>query len=179
MTTILHTCDAPGGLRAAWRLTAAIAIVFAACGESDSGDPQEPAEEASPELVRVDAWSASPESPECTPAIEEGVLELETSRCDPFVVQQPLQRAIAAGDTLRLLGSHSTLVADTPGEGRLTIRVDGTDLLTYTTPIPANGAFLILEATSPIAAPIGATLQAEVVNHGANSWRVQQISVGR
>ncbi len=106
------------------------------------------------------------------PRVEDGTLELETNDCVLFWVGVPLRAPVRAGEPLRLVRTHSALVARTPGDAHLRVDLDGDVLLDRAVPIPSPDAIDLDTVTPARDHAAGALLRVHLHNHGANNWRV-------
>jgi hypothetical protein len=102
----------------------------------------------------------------------EGV-EIDTGACNYLALHQPLPRALAAGEPLRISAWWQNLIATAPAEGHLAVAVDGVVLWEERVAIPGPADARDLVLTAPEDAPAGAPITLHLHNHGANTWRFQ------
>lgn len=172
-----------------------LAAALLACGDGDN-DGAPPINECAvahdgtaAEILGFSSWEVLAESEDpwlamrdatdgCSnpaPRVEEGTLEFDTKLCGSFSVRAPLLAGLRPGDVVTLVGSHSTLLSDVPAVGHLEVRVDDAPLFAYEARIPGPASIITLDATVTQCAPAGSNLLIHVRNHGANSWRINQI----
>jgi hypothetical protein len=111
-----------------------------------------------------------------TPRVEDGTLELETGDCVFHWTGIPLLDALAAGEAITLVTTHSALAARTPGEAHLRIDLDDETLVDRRIPIPSADAIDIATVTIKEPHGTGARLRVHLHNHGANNWRVVSLT---
>jgi hypothetical protein len=124
------------------------------------------------QLAAMAAEQWGPFSP-CTsevPTLEENLIEFNTTGCAAYSSHAPLPVAIPAGSVIELVISHSTLFAPTSAEGRMLVRWEGQDLITWTRSIPGPTDIATTYWRTERAWEAGAMLGVHVSNHGANSW---------
>ncbi|MEZ4382170.1 MAG: hypothetical protein R3A79_12540 [Nannocystaceae bacterium] len=101
---------------------------------------------------------------------DEGV-EIDTGACDYLALRQPLPRALAAGEPLRISAWWQNLIASEPAEGHIAVAVDGVVIWEERVAIPGPADARDLVVTAPEDAPAGAPITLHLHNHGANTWR--------
>ena len=183
------------GTKASRALRTAIAfgaVAVFACTSSTGGDATPPSADASrpagnwldiPNHRILDA-ATDPDSAHravgCalgTPRVEDETLEFTTNDCVLFWVGVPLRSSVNAGEPLRLVTTHSALVARAPAEAHLRIDLEDEVLVNRTVPIPSSDAIDIATVTPTRDHAAGALLRVHLHNHGENGWRV--VSLGR
>ena len=108
--------------------------------------------------------------------IEAGVFEVETDICTYATFTQPLLRDVPSGEELRVTLWHLGLFADPPAEGHVLLAVNDLVLFEIRPSIPASA-----EIWDEIVVPDDNLLQGEPLlfhlhNHGANSWRLGDVT---
>jgi len=112
-----------------------------------------------------------------TPRVEDETLEFTTNDCVLFWVGVPLLSSVAAGESLRLVTTHSALVARAPAEAHLRVDLEDEVLVNRMVPIPSTDAIDIETVTPKRAHAAGTLLRVHLHNHGENGWRL--VSLGR
>lgn len=186
-------------LRLTWATLALCGALFSVhCG--DPGDVTEvsPATESDTtgppqELVSPDAWIQLSDDDDPFAALrapdaqcgagalteELGGVEVDTSVCNHLSVAQPLLVDVAQGDTLRVVGWHSTLIypGRDPVEGHITLAVGDQVVWQEVAPIPGPAAAYDATFESPVSAPAGSPVVFHVRNHGNNTWNLLTFTV--
>jgi hypothetical protein len=108
----------------------------------------------------------------------ERVLGVETAFCNYLTAHQPAQRAVAAGEVLKVRLWHFELSADEPAEAHAVLQVDGLSVLDERIPIPSPGGLVVRQLRVERAIAKGAPLYFHLHNHGANSWALVEVSAG-
>jgi hypothetical protein len=108
----------------------------------------------------------------------EPVFSVNTGECDYVTVSQPIERAVAAGETIRVRLWHFELSAPDPAEAHAALLVDGLAALDERIPIPQPGGLISRELRLTRAVPAGALVHFHLHNHGANSWSLVEVSAG-
>lgn len=159
-----------------------VALLLAAC----SAEPPETSIDST-DLVEAAAWAPvlpddspfaamAPPDATCAPgsvAVEEGLLEIQTTDCDAVTLEQPLRLDVPAEAELTWLFWHLALRSDEPEVvGDVRLAVDGEVLWSLTVPIPADATTYDEVLVAPRALAAGAPVHLHLQNHGANSWRV-------
>ena len=108
--------------------------------------------------------------------IEAGVFEVETDICTYATFAQPLLRDIPAGEELRITLWHLGLFADPPAEGHVVLAVNDQQLFEVRPSIPATAEIWDELVTLDNDLWRGETLLFHIHNHGANSWRLGEVS---
>ncbi|MCA9663459.1 MAG: hypothetical protein KC486_34330 [Myxococcales bacterium] len=107
----------------------------------------------------------------------EGV-EIDTGACNYLALSQPLPRALAAGEPLRISAWWQNLIATAPAEGHIAVAVDGVVVWEERVAIPGPADARDLIFAAPEGAPAGAPITLHLHNHGANTWRFQGLFAG-
>lgn len=171
----------------AWLL--ACSALALGCEGPPPDDDQEP---TTIPLVTAEAWQAAP--PEADPVdtnpgpdaimcleldwqVELGGLEIETTRCNYAVLQQPLLADIDVGARLRVLVWWHSLISVEPTEGHLAVAVGDQVIWEERIDIPGPADVRQLELSSPIAATAGTIVTLHLHNHGANTWNVNELAL--
>jgi hypothetical protein len=94
-------------------------------------------------------------------------------------VKQPTQRELAAGDLLKVRLWHFALSAPEPAEAHAALLVAGLRVLDERIAIPQPGALIVRQVRVERDVPAGALVYFHLHNHGANSWALVEVSVGR
>lgn len=143
-------------------------------------------------LVLAEDWQPAPAStdpmaehagPDAIPCgegdwhAELGGLEVETTRCNYAVVEQPLRADLAEGDELRVRVWWAALVSPEPVEGHLALLVDGELVWEQHVAIPGPAAAHDVTLASPVSAPAGATVTFHLHNHGSNTWNLNEFAL--
>lgn len=186
-----------GRLGAGWPavLCAGLVTIAAACGGPETGEGRSPEPPAAGEFDLIDTrgWVAlsadedpwrnvRPDPLECprhTPHEEEGLLEFDTKICPHFAVERPLMADVYVGDRIRLVGSHSVLVATGNATGHLEVRIGDTVLFDFETAIPGPANVLVFDTVATADAGAGEMVRVHVRNHGANAWRINTLRATR
>lgn len=108
---------------------------------------------------------------------ELGGLEIETTRCNYAVLEQPLLADLAAGDALRVRVWWQALVSPEPVEGHLALLVDGAPVWEQHVAIPGPAAAHEITLASPVSAPAGTTVTFHLHNHGSNTWNLNEFAL--
>jgi hypothetical protein len=172
--------------------TAALLLTFAtACDPADPIDTSTPPLYAEPRpLVYAQDWTTTapaedpltehrPAETFCPPsawAEEFGTLEVSTTTCNYFSVEQPLAEPIEIGDELRVQVWWQSLIATQPATGHLALLIDGTLVWEVHVEIPGASDARSIRFASPVAAEPGATVTFHLHNHGANSWTLAEFA---
>lgn len=109
---------------------------------------------------------------------DEPVFSVDTGLCNYVTVSQPLLRAVAEGETLKVRLWHFELNAPMPAEAHAAVMVDGVSALDERIAIPSAGGLLTRELRATRALPAGAPVLFHLHNHGANSWALVEVSAG-
>jgi hypothetical protein len=119
-----------------------------------------------------------PEGVSVTALAGELSYDIETGTCNYITAVQSTQRAVTAGELLKLRVWHFELTAPAPAEAHVVVMVDGVFLLDTRVAIPAPGGLIKseLRIDRPIAA--GAPIYFHLHNHGQNSWALVEVSAG-
>ena len=145
------------------------------------------------DLVRGEAWSLAPPSDDpyqerrgerevCRASDfgeEYSGVEISTVYCDYMTVTQPLLTDISAGDRLEVIVWHSPLLSDAPSSGALAITLGAAELWSTPLTIPADARSWTLTLSAPIDLVAGDPVYFHVRNHGANTYTLLSIRLGR
>jgi hypothetical protein len=104
-------------------------------------------------------------------------LEIETTRCNYAVLEQPLLEDLARGDTLRVRVWWQTLASPAPVEGHLALLVGGAPVWEERVAIPGPAAAREVTLASPVSAPAGTTVTFHLHNHGSNTWNLNELAL--
>lgn len=108
---------------------------------------------------------------------EDKILEVDTSICNFITLEQPLARALRAGDILEWSMWHLTLVFTEPAEAYVALTIGDHLIWEQTMPIPSPAAAYSRELDVPADIPQGAPIRIHLHNHGNNSWRFHRLAV--
>lgn len=154
-------------------ISAVISSLFTVCGLAACG-PDEPVDLIDPALWALVSPDPLDPSVQCGAdglLFEEGLVEIDTTRCGHVTVSQPSLDRVRKGDDLDLFAFHSALSAPEPAVGRMTLWIDEVLVWQVTPDIPSAEGVYIETVQAPARAPKGSTVQLHVSNHGGNSWR--------
>lgn len=131
-----------------------------------------------------DPFSDRPDAVECTDAATsagqlggELVFDVETGLCNYLTVEQPSQKAVSQGQTLKVRLWHFELTADEPAEAHAAVSIDAVPLLDERIAIPQPGELLVREVVAPRDFEAGVPIHFHLHNHGQNSWALVEVSV--
>jgi hypothetical protein len=175
--------------------TAALVLTLAtACDDGDADEPGDaPVSQLYAEprpLVHAQDWTAT--APEDDPLAEHrpaeticptsawadefGTLEVSTSACNYFSVEQALAEPLEIGDELRVQVWWQSLIAIPPAIGHLALLIDGELVWEAHVEIPGASDARSIRFASPVAAEPGATVTFHLHNHGANTWTLAEFA---
>jgi hypothetical protein len=173
----------------------AVAIVVTAC----SVEPAPPRDERVALLdfaaMKVVPFDEDPFAAELSSAVtcaaaavttDEGMLEISTNACNHVTLRGVLLDEMREGETLRLLFWHLYLYAgvdavtgeDVVTTGHAELRIGGTTWWKAEPAIPGKEAIYKPTWTVDKAVPAGTEVIVHVHNHGANSWRLIDLTTG-
>lgn len=109
--------------------------------------------------------------------IEDATLEFDTNDCVLFWVGVPLVAPVRAGEPLRLVTTHGSLVARVPALAHLRIDLEDEVLVDRTVPIPSTDSIDLENVTPTQPHAAGSLVRVHLHNHGQNTWRL--VSLGR
>jgi hypothetical protein len=158
-----------------------VVLMFSACA---------PTVEAGP-IVTPEAWqrAADDDDPfmEHRPAtygcadggwgVEDGELEIDTGACAYLSIEQPVLLDVPAGATIGVRLFHQPLHADDDAVGHAALAVDGVVLWERSVRIPGPANAYDDEVMAPRAIVAGERVVFHLHNHGANTWRLGDVSV--
>jgi len=141
-------------------------------------------------LVDPNAWrradltydpfpSHQPETIVCDPLgthETDGAFEVDTSYCNYALLTQELSTDLPAGASMEVLLSHGPLVWTEPTEGHIALALDGQVVWERTVSIPADAWIYQDVVTLKHVATAGSTWTLHCHNHGANSWRLYDVT---
>lgn len=104
-------------------------------------------------------------------------LEIETTRCNYAVLQQPLLADLEQGSRLRVRVWWQTLVSPEPVDGHLAIFVDDQLVWEDHVAIPGPADAREIELASPVSAAAGTTVAFHLHNHGSNTWNLNELAL--
>jgi hypothetical protein len=104
-------------------------------------------------------------------------LEIETTRCNYAVLQQPLRADLDQGDELRVRAWWQALVSPEPVEGHLALFVGDALVWEEHVAIPGPAAASDVELASPVSAAAGTTVTFHLHNHGSNTWNLNEFAL--
>lgn len=121
----------------------------------------------------------------CTPAAamaevlaDERAYGVDTGACNYLTAEQPVQRAIAAGETIKVRLWHFALSASEPAQAHAAVWVDGIPVLDERVDIPGPGGLLVREHKLARGVALDAPVHFHLHNHGENSWALVEVSAG-
>ncbi|KIG19038.1 hypothetical protein DB30_05942 [Enhygromyxa salina] len=109
-------------------------------------------------------------------AEEFGTLEVSTSGCNYFSVEQPLAEPLEIGDELRVRVWWQSLISHEPATGHLALLINGALVWETHVEIPGASDARSIRFASPVAAEPGATVTFHLHNHGANTWTLAEFA---
>jgi hypothetical protein len=118
---------------------------------------------------------------DCSPVgwqAESGFFEIESDLCSRATWEQPLLAELRAGDELGFLFWHLDLWADPPYRASVELTIDGAVLWRYEVPVPSAENVEEVVQTVPEDVDAGAPVRLHLDNHGVNSWRLGDLSLG-
>lgn len=89
----------------------------------------------------------------------------------------PLVAPVRAGEPLRLVTTHGSLVARVPALAHLRIDLEDEVLVDRTVPIPSTDSIDLENVTPTQPHAAGSLVRVHLHNHGQNTWRL--VSLGR
>ena len=123
--------------------------------------------------------SHQPETIVCDPLgthEADGAFEVDTSYCNYALLTQELATDLPAGATLEVLLSHGPLVWTEPAEGHIALALDGIVVWERTISIPSDAWIYQDSVLLKQGAAAGSTWALHCHNHGANSWRLYDVT---
>ncbi|MCO4761347.1 MAG: hypothetical protein KC502_07575 [Myxococcales bacterium] len=110
--------------------------------------------------------------------VEDAMLEMDTGICNFISAETQLTGDVAQGERVTIVLWHLALYADPPAQGVLIIRIGGQEVWRLDVDIPHLEQVYKPEFPAPKSWPKGTMVQVHVHNHGANTWKVYQITAG-
>jgi len=184
LTLLLVACDDDSGQMTA-RDAAAAAAVDAATDDATDLDWSA--------LVAAGAWTDAPpqddplsghqpDAIECDIAgwfVENGELEVNTSRCNYLALTQPSLTAVEPGDVINLQLRHFDLTAPEPASAHVALLFGDDVVWELDVPIPGAAQVLDVEWTAQGALPEGSPVGLHLHNHGQNTWTLAHVRTRR
>jgi len=112
-------------------------------------------------------------------AVERGMLEIDTGRCNYLWLSQPAQRAVRAGDRFRLRILHFDLTAAEPARAHLALVFGDEVIAEREVDIPQAAQAVELTGTLDRALARGDRVGLHLHNHGQNTWLLADVQVRR
>lgn len=177
-----------GGLSRCVTLWAIQAVAWTSACSSDDQLRQSPVE-----VIRTNTWSPlatdddpfALEFPEAVTAcsssgidLTEGLLDVDTGVCGFVSAKNSLVADIRAGETVRLTFWHLSLTAAEPAVGQMRLRVADDTLFSVDVDIPSKEELYQLSTVATKDYPVGSQVFVHIHNHGANTWKVYQMTSG-
>ena len=103
---------------------------------------------------------------------------VDTGACNYLTVVQPVLRALAAGETIKVRLWHFALNASEPAQAHAALWVDGIPILDEQIDIPGPGGLLLSEHELARGVALAAPVHFHLHNHGDNSWALVEVSAG-
>lgn len=141
-------------------------------------------------LVAADAWTRAaasddpfvaerPEPVSCDLGfgLETGSFEVDTELCLYGAFEQPSRVDVHEGDTFELLLLHDLLYATDPAVAHLAIAMDGELEWETEIPIPSEAGIVRPTWTAERDLPAGTMVHFHVHNHGANNYRLWELTI--
>jgi hypothetical protein len=104
-------------------------------------------------------------------------LEIETTRCNYAVVQQPLRGDLVQGDELRVRVWWQTLASPEPVDAHLALFVGEALVWETQVAVPGPAAVHDLLLDSPVSAAAGTKVTFHLHNHGSNTWNLNEFAL--
>ena len=160
----------------------ALLALLAAC-------PGEEGPLAMPELWKAvdavdDPFSDRPAEVDC-PASGWGLeasplsVEVDTERCTYLTATQPTGVDLEPGDIVHVDFGHTDLDAEEPAQGHAVVRIGELVVLERVVGIPATEDRWVEDVVIDADVPAGTPAWLHVHNHGANTWNLYDLGVGR
>ena len=108
----------------------------------------------------------------------EPVFSVDTGRCNYITARQPALRAVDEGETLVARIWHFALNAGESARAHVALRINESDVLDESVPIPSEGGLIAVEVEAKEAYPEGTPVFFHLHNHGDNSWSLVELSAG-
>lgn len=169
-----------------------VALLVTLAGCDDGADAQPPAWQGEVTLAPIDGWApltadddpfadrpAEVECPDYGAQTEDGIFEVETDVCRYGSFAQPLPVALRPGDVVEATVWHLQLWAPERAQGHVALQLGDRLLWEERPTIPGNEAVYLVEVPVEQDWPAGTPLVFHVHNHGANSWRVLDVTARR
>ncbi len=170
-------------------------MVLGACSDEPDSDPPRTgritltsATAWQPVEAAADRWRTQPDDAvalsapsTCAAAAlvtESEILEINTGVCNWVTLRQPLLEEIRAGETVRLLFWHLYLTSSPPAQGAAELRIDGEPFWRIDVAIPHPETVYKPKWIAARRFAKGAIVELHVHNHGANSWRLLDLTTG-
>ncbi len=141
-------------------------------------------------LVMAEAWvrataeddplrAERPEDVQCDLGwgVETGAFEVDTELCLYGAFTQPTLAEIHAGDTIEMLILHDSLYATEPATAHLAIAFGEDTAWELEIPIPSEPGIVRPSWAAPSDVPLGTPVVFHVHNHGANNYRLIELTV--
>lgn len=109
--------------------------------------------------------------------VEDGILEIDTGRCNYFAANQPLLHDLVPADTLVVTIYHDHLFSADGGFGHLALSI--TENILWQTEIPIPSESRLFTAYIPVTRfyESGLPIAFHLHNHGVNHWRLVSLEV--
>lgn len=110
--------------------------------------------------------------------VEDAMLEMDTGLCGFISAETTLTESVAKGERIQITLWHLALYAEPPAKGELRIHIGGAEVYRLEVDIPHLEQVYRPEFKAPSAWPKNTKVEVHVHNHGANTWKVYQITAG-
>ena len=110
--------------------------------------------------------------------VEDGILEVDTGRCNYFAATQPLRSDVQSGQTLLLTLYHDDLFSEDEGSAHIALMIDGQLLWETYIDIPAESRLFTTQISLSDDYFAGEEIYFHLHNHGVNHWRLVNLTVG-
>jgi hypothetical protein len=109
--------------------------------------------------------------------IEDGILEVDTGRCNYFAASQPLRRDLHSGQTLLLTLYHDDLFSEDGGSAHIALMIDEQLLWETNIEIPSESRLFTTRIPLSDACFVGEEVYFHLHNHGVNHWRLVSLTL--
>lgn len=108
--------------------------------------------------------------------VDQGLIEVDTERCNHVTVEQPLLEGVKAGDRVGIIAWSGRLLSpDGASEGHVAVAIGDALAWEEWVPIPSVGNFFTPTVVASADAPAGTPVRFHVHNHGFNTWNLVSV----
>ena len=110
--------------------------------------------------------------------VEDGILEVDTGRCNYFAASQPLRRDLNLEQTVFLTLYHDDLFSVDGGSAHIALMIDDVLLWETDISIPSESRLFTIQIPLESAYFEGDRVYFHLHNHGVNHWRLVSLIAG-